>query len=117
MIVDIRPFLPLTVGLVAAWFVVRFLTRRNIDVTGLEAAVVGLLAGPYGQDLMTHELICSLEPMINFALGALGLGVGMRLRIDDIRSRPPDTLRITFIIGLTTIAVVGTIIYVVLSRF
>jgi hypothetical protein len=111
MTVDLRPFLLLIVGLIGTWLLVRWLARRSVDATGLEAAVVGVLAGPFAQDLVSASMLRELSPVISFAIGALGLRVGLRLRVDTIRNRPDDTFRITLIIAMVTALLVGSAVY------
>ena len=72
MIVELKPFVVLVAGLVGAWFVVRLLAKRGIDAGGLEAAVLGILAGPYVENLVTTSTLVAFGPMISFALGVLG---------------------------------------------
>ncbi len=111
MIVDLKPLLVLVVGLVGSWFLVRLLAKRGIDASGLEAAVLGILAGPHIEGLVTTTTLTAFSPMISFALGLLGFRVGLRLKTSFFRNRPTDTLRITLIIAAITALFVGIAVF------
>ncbi len=111
---DFGAIATLLMALGGAWLVARFAARHGVDVTGIEALVLGIAAGPYGQEVVTEAALADLNPAASFALGALGLGVGLRLRIDDFTQRPAESLRITVILALTTLTVVGIAVYALL---
>ena len=111
---NIQAFVPLLLGLLVAWVVARWLSKRGIDITGLEAVVLGVLAGPYGQDLFTSQALTALGPLVSFALGILGLHVGLQLRLSKIQARPDASLRTAVIVALATAATVGSTCYVLL---
>jgi Kef-type K+ transport system membrane component KefB len=107
----IAQFLPLLTGLLVAWLLARWLNRRGIDVTGLEAVVLGVLAGPHGQALITPSLLHDLSPALSFALGALGFLMGLQFRITTIQSRPKASLRIALVVAVVTALIVGSVCY------
>lgn len=105
----------LVLALGVSWGVGRLLTRRGFDVVGLEALALGLVLGPYGEQIMTAEVLAELSPALSFALGALGLSLGMRLRIDDLRARPTGALRVAVILALVTAVIVGVSLFALLD--
>lgn len=102
-------------GLIVAWAVARLAARRGAAVAGFEAVVLGLIAGPYGQDVLNEAALAALSPAASFALGALGLGAGLRLRIDDFRARERGALRISVLVAVVTVAFVGTTAWALLE--
>ncbi len=112
---DLGAIAALCGALAAAWLISRIAARRGIDVLGIEALVLGVAAGPYGQGVLTESVLADLGPAASFALGALGFGVGLRLRIDDFRARPGESLRITVVVSLITLLLVGGVMVALLD--
>lgn len=107
--------------LAAAWGLGRWLGRRGIDTTGLEALLVGVALGPLGvlqpggeAHASFRVLVEPLGGLISLALGGLGLRVGLALNLDALRARPKQSVRITNGLAWTTAATVGAAVYGVL---
>ncbi len=107
--------------LAAAWGLGRWLGRRGIDTTGLEALLVGVALGPLGAlqpggqaNASFQALVDPLGGLISLALGGLGLRAGLALHLDALRARPRQSVRITNGLAWTTAATVGAAIYATL---
>lgn len=103
-------------ALALAWWVARLAERRGFDITGLEAVVLGILAGPYGREVISEETLTALGPALSFALGALGLGVGLRLHLAAFSDRPQSAVRSTLTLALTTGLLVGAVLFPLLVQ-
>ena len=118
-LVDLQRVLLLLLALVAAWVAGRFLARRGVAATGVEALVLGLMLGPLGlfADAAGNPvdgLLNDLSPLMSFAIGAVGLSAGLQLRLESLRARPRESVRITNIVAIFTGVLVGGAMYAVL---
>jgi|GEM_PF-2365222 len=114
--VDVQRSLALLLALAAATLLRRLIARRGLSATGLEALVLGVLLGPAG--LFAGDgvnpvdgLLQDLSPLMSFAIGAVGLGAGLQLRVADLRVRPRESIRITNILALVTGVLVAAAMY------
>ena len=99
---DLGAVAVLLAALGGAWWIIRVAERRGVDLTGLEALAAGIAAGPYGLKVVTQQSLTDLGPAMSFAFGALGLMIGLRLSLDDIRERPKQSMRISVILCVVT---------------
>jgi Kef-type K+ transport system membrane component KefB len=84
-------------------------------VTGLEFLVLGVVLGPRGAGLISHEVLADLEPVVYLTLGSIGLLVGIEATWDQVRK----TSRVIFGVlageAFVVLLVVTPVVYVLLK--
>lgn len=71
---------------------------------GAEFIVIGIILGPYGLGFLTLDVIDRIEPLLNIALGWIGLMFGFQLRFRDLKLLPLSNYSIAGIEALITYA-------------
>jgi len=86
-------------------------------VTTLSYLALGLALGGQGLGLLERHMLANLEPVVDLALGWIGILFGLQFEIRRLRRYPPRFFEITLLQSLFTAAVVGFVIYLALGRF
>jgi Kef-type K+ transport system membrane component KefB len=73
---------------------------------GAEFVLIGVLLGPYALNLLSADIIDQLEPLINIALGWIGLMFGLQFRLKDLKLLPPSNYIIAGTESLATFVLV-----------
>lgn len=90
-----------------AHFVVDWVQRRLLVVSGLEYVVLGMLLGPVVvPQLHAFADLTSLAPVIAFAAGWIGLLYGMELDLRTMLAIPDRSLRVAVVESLVIISLV-----------
>jgi hypothetical protein len=83
-------------------------------VYGTEFVLIGILLGPYIFGLLGEDIIDRLEPLINIALGWIGLMFGFQFRVKDLKLLPFSNFlvaaiesSVTYILVLAALMLIG----------
>jgi|GEM_PF-1886563 len=91
----------LVIGFAGSRGIVARATHRlplmGLFATGVEFLLLGMIAGPGGLDLITFDVLHSLEPIVYLALGWIGLLFGVELSVAEMRAVSPRIFRVLFI--------------------
>jgi hypothetical protein len=79
---------------------------------GAEFVLIGILLGPYALGFLSAEVIDRMEPLINIALGWIGLMFGFQFRFKDLKLLPPSNYLVAGIESLTTFVFVLAVMVV-----
>lgn len=77
---------------------------RRFYLTGVEFILVGLCLGELMLGLLDRPTVAGLNPLLDLALGWLGLLFGAQLDYQDVRRFPRRYLTVTLITGCATMA-------------
>jgi hypothetical protein len=106
--------LVVVVAFVAARVVSDWLARRFLLVSGAEYLLLGLLLGPAVSGLLPATTMRSFAPVIAFALGWVGLLVGMHFYVPRLVRIHRVLYRLAMTEALVTLALVSGAMYVLL---
>ena len=86
-------------------------------VTTLGYLALGLALGNQGLGLLERHMLENLEPVVDLALGWIGILFGLQFEIKRLRRYPPRFFETTLFQSLFTIALMGAVMYLALGRF
>lgn len=84
---------------------------------GTEFILVGILLGPYVLDLLSVDVIDKLEPLINIALGWIGLMFGFQFRVRDLKLLHTSNYVISGIGSSVTYIIVSIAMFIAFAFF
>jgi len=85
-------------------------------VTTLGYLALGLALGGQGLSLLERHMLANLEPVVDLALGWIGILFGLQFELKRLRRYPPRFFEITLFQSLFTVALLGVVMYLALGR-
>lgn len=105
----------LVVGFIGSRGFVSRATHRlpltGLFASGLEFLLLGAVAGPHGLNLISHNVIVDLEPMVYLALGWIGLLFGIEMAVDEVRQISRSIFRFLFVDTVASLVFFSTAMF------